>query len=68
MSAVSVDPLDAPGAHAPAAPGAAAPPGAGAPAPAGGPTPAPADDGVWSPSRRRLTAALVLSITLVALE
>jgi len=68
MSSVSVDPLDAPGAHAPAAPGLAAPGGGGA-APAGGPGVEPAgDDGVWSPGRRRLTAALVLTITLVAFE
>lgn len=29
---------------------------------------APADDGVWAPSRRRLTLGLVLTITLVAFE
>ena len=38
---------------------AAAPPGDG---------PAPVDDGVWSPERRRLSAGLVLTVTLVAFE
>jgi MFS family permease len=47
-------------------------------APSGGPavratspsdqSPAPSSDGVWAPGRRRLTAALVLTITLVAFE
>ena len=53
MASVSADPLDAPGAHAPAPPASA---------------PAVPGEGVWSPHRRRLTAALVLTITLVAFE
>jgi MFS family permease len=39
-------------------------PEAGSPDPAAGP----AGDGVWAPGRRQLTAALVLTITLVAFE
>ncbi|HKY64946.1 MAG TPA: MFS transporter, partial [Acidimicrobiales bacterium] len=60
---MSADPLDAPGAHAPGTPSPV-----GAPAGAPGDADLPADDGVWSPRRRRLTAALVLTITLVAFE
>jgi MFS family permease len=54
MSGVTTDP------HAPAA----------APGPPTGPSGAPSlgDGGLWSPGRRRLTAALVLTITLVAFE
>ena len=56
MAAVTTDDLTAaPG--GPAERALAAGPGGGAPA-----------DGVWAPGRRRLTAALVLTITLVAFE
>jgi MFS family permease len=43
---------------------------AAVPVPAAGAQPAdlPVDDGVWAPARRRLTAGLVLTITLVAFE
>lgn len=64
-------------ADGPAAPPPTAPPGPVDPA--GGPTPRlladadlpatrGADDGVWSAARRRLTAGLVLTVTLVAFE
>jgi MFS family permease len=55
MAHVTADPLDD-------APGAGAATGAGAGGGVG------SDDGVWSPGRRRLTTALVLTITLVAFE
>ena len=58
MTGVTTEPLDPAGAPTAAPPPPAAP---GEPGVTG-------HDGVWAPGRRRLTAALVLTITLVAFE
>jgi MFS family permease len=58
MTGVTTEPLDP----------AVTPAGSPAAPPAPGEAGATAYDGVWAPGRRRLTAALVLTITLVAFE
>jgi MFS family permease len=65
MSSVTTGPLGAP--DAPASPVLPAVPGREAGGAVEAPT-LPAEGGVWAPGRRRLTAALVLTITLVAFE